>query len=272
MPSWGRSRSRNVSRNSRRHSKLYRFGDGQIRTGKTAPAPQLEMIWAPDFIQRETPKAVVGNTSGQGLGGLPQKVRGSTPEDEEATRPLRAVRQDAQDREQIRVALNLVNDDQPLQTLENQHGFGQTGQVFGILQVVEVGRPPQAFRKHSGQRSLADLSCADDPDHRESAEQPEQDRQLSFPFDHGRSLPGNLGRDNRIFKDQEQGYWRCGSEISLDAGHRLTKDARSARIRAKRRRGGGARVRRRKVGSGHGGDSPAESRIGLERSGQTPAL
>jgi len=41
-----------------------RFGDGQIRTGKTAPTPQLEMVWAPDFIQREARKAVIGNASG----------------------------------------------------------------------------------------------------------------------------------------------------------------------------------------------------------------
>jgi len=82
------------------------------------PQPELFGPFRSDLPKIESIKLEGGDTSGQCLRGLPQERRGRAAENQEPRWMSRAVREHTQSREQIRAALNLVDDHQTAKAAE----------------------------------------------------------------------------------------------------------------------------------------------------------
>jgi len=120
---------------------------------------------------------------GQGLRGLADQVARGAAEDEEARRIPGAVDEHAQEREQLRGTLDLVDDDQPAQPLQGQLGLGQGREVGRVFQVEAGDRGVgQAVGVHACQRGLAALPRAEQRDHRRNREAGLDLRQVSVAF------------------------------------------------------------------------------------------
>ena len=92
-------------------------------------------------------------------------------EDEEARGVPGPVGQHAEQREEIRPPLDLVDDDEAPQGLEREAGVREPCDVRGILEVEERGRPSTALHDVAGQGGLADLARAQDPHDRVAQKQ-----------------------------------------------------------------------------------------------------
>ncbi len=82
-------------------------------------------------------------TMQRGLEGraLPEKTRRGAPVDQDTRPDPRSVPQDSQGAEQARHLLDLVDDHEPVEVLQRDHGILEARQVLGVLPIEERGRP-----------------------------------------------------------------------------------------------------------------------------------
>ena len=131
-----------------------------------------EISWHyPTYLgQGEARKLVVGDPAGQGLGASSDEIGRGAAQDEKASRPARAVGQHAEHREEVRPALELVDDGEASERTQREHRVAQAGEVGWIFEI-EVGcRPLQRSCQRPRERGLADLARPQEPHYRELAE------------------------------------------------------------------------------------------------------
>lgn len=116
------------------------------------------------------------------LGGLAEQFGGGTAQNEEARGQRLAVREHAQQREEVGPALDFVNHHPALEGAEGGGGFGQPGQGFGLLEIEVVER----IRRHevSRQSRLAGLPGLQQRDDPAAPQGGAHQLQVGFPGDH----------------------------------------------------------------------------------------
>ena len=134
---------------------------------------------------------MVRHAPSQSLGGSAQERGGGTAKDEKPSRLPAAVRQDPQHREEVGTALDLVEDDESAQPLEGKHGVRQRGFRSRIFEVEPRRRPLPRVHDLAGERRLADLTGAEQGDHRGPAQEARHTPAVALPFEHGGNLPRN---------------------------------------------------------------------------------
>ena len=155
----------------------------QKRRREAAPLPQWMQRFGTGFAELQRCQLEMADPPGQGFGGLADQVARGTAEDEEARRIPGTVDKHAQEREQLRGTLDLVDDDQPAQPLQGQLGLGQGREVGRVFQVKAGDRGVgQAVGVHACQRGLAALPRAEQRDHRHNREAGRDLRQVSVTF------------------------------------------------------------------------------------------
>ena len=157
------------------------LGSGQERAGESPPQPETLGPSRSDVLEREAAELVVGDAAGEGLRGLAQQVGRGAAEDEEAGGVPGPVGEHAEQGEEIRPPLDLVDDDETPQGLEREAGVGEPGDVGGILEVEEGGRSPTALHDVAGQSGLADLARAQDPHDRVAQQQASNPLDVAAP-------------------------------------------------------------------------------------------
>ena len=105
-----------------------------------------------DVAQAQATQFVVGHATRQRFGGLAEQIPRRAPENQVALLQV-GVHEITQQRKQVWLALDLVDDDQPGQRLQRQLRLRQQGGVTGILQVEDVIRG-----KLAGQSGFAGLA------------------------------------------------------------------------------------------------------------------
>ena len=98
--------------------------------------------------------------------------------------PLLTIWKHAQHREQLRSALNLVDDDQTPKRRERRRGVRETREVAGIFQIEDRGGSVPRAGDLTGQRRLADLPWPEDRHHRARPQQPFDLDQLGGATEH----------------------------------------------------------------------------------------
>lgn len=141
------------------------------RARQAAAQPQPVEGGGADFVQSEAADLVEGDAAGQRLGRLLQQGGTGAAEDEEAGRRARPVGEDAQQGEDLRPPLDLVEDDESAQRPQVPSGLPEASDVGRILQI-EEGRAAIAACDRARQGRLSDLTQAEDRDDRESSQQP----------------------------------------------------------------------------------------------------
>ena len=146
-----------------------RVGARQIRAREPTARPQAPQRRSADLLERESAELHEADPSRERLGRLPKQLRRCAPEHEKARRYGSSIREDAQDRKEIGVALNLVDDDETAQALERGHGLRQAGGVAGVLEVESL---TLALREDlRRKRRFARLSRAEQRDDRARAQE-----------------------------------------------------------------------------------------------------
>ncbi len=83
---------------------------------------------------------------------------------------IRAVSEDAEEGEDVRQALHLVQHDEPFELREREPGVGETRQRRGVLEIEPMDRPRFTLHDPPRERCLADLAGAEDADDGMNAE------------------------------------------------------------------------------------------------------
>jgi hypothetical protein len=152
---------------------------------QSAAQPQALHGRTAHVAQAKTVEVEEGDPPGEAFAPLADQIPGGAAEDEEsASRP--GVHQEAQEREQLRLALDLVDDHGAAEPFEGKLRLLEPGQVAGVLEVEPVFR-----RQALGQSGLAGLALAQDGGDGESAEQPANRVAIHRAFDqrdHARGL------------------------------------------------------------------------------------
>ena len=133
-------------------------GVTQERLRKPATKPERVEAVETDFGAVEATQVDKPHPARQRLRHALDQVERGAAQDEKAGRRARAIRQDAQQREQVGPALDLVDDDEPGERAERLPRCVQAGQVQGIFEI-EVGVWPG--RQIPGQGRLAALAWAE---------------------------------------------------------------------------------------------------------------
>jgi hypothetical protein len=84
---------------------------------------------------------VIADPARERFGALAQEIGRSAAQDEELRLRVRPVGQDPKQGEELRAALNLVEDHEPLKRTEGQLRIGEQSQVRGALEVEAGDRP-----------------------------------------------------------------------------------------------------------------------------------
>jgi hypothetical protein len=101
---------------------------------------------------------VIADPARERFGALAQEIGRSVAQDEELRLRVRPVSQDPKQGEDLRSALDLVEDHESLKRTEGQLRIGEQSQVRGALQVEAGDRPISGPAKGTGKRRLADLA------------------------------------------------------------------------------------------------------------------
>lgn len=112
-----------------------------------------------------------GRPAGQGLGRAANEIGRRASEQQKASWRLRSVGQDAEQLEQLRQALDLVQHDEPSQGTKLEAGFGEPSLVGWVFEVEPRDRTIARRRQLSSQSRLADLSRAQQNDDGELGQQ-----------------------------------------------------------------------------------------------------
>ena len=165
MPNAGRSRSRKVADVILAPLLASTFTGCQKRGRKAAPRPQPVHGRGAGLVELEGRELDVPDAPGQGFRRLADPIARGAAENQEPGRILRPIDEYAQHREELRRALDLVDDHQPAQILQGQLGLGQ-GRQIGWVFKVEAGRRGvrQAAGIHLCQCRLAALARAEQRD------------------------------------------------------------------------------------------------------------
>jgi hypothetical protein len=113
---------------------------------------------------------------------------------------IRPVDQDPQQGEELRPALDLVEDDETLKRTEGQLRIGEQSQVRGALQVEAGHGLAPSLSQSASDRRLADLAGAQDRDDGEGPEKPGQPLEVPVTGDHPGSYlenPPSVGEFSR---------------------------------------------------------------------------
>jgi hypothetical protein len=89
-----------------------------------------------NFIQGKAAQLVVENPASKSLGTLAKQIRRGTAKDEKTGRVPASVDKHPKDRKEIREPLNFVYHNKALAAFKGQHRVAQTGQIFGVFQVL----------------------------------------------------------------------------------------------------------------------------------------
>jgi len=116
----------------------------------THPAPQCVHRFGAELGDAEAAYFDSLHPPGQGLTALPHQFARSATKYEESGRAAPTVGKYAQDGEEVRAALDLVDDDQPLQRFQCRPGFVQARQTHRVLQVEIVRRILREQLPHQG--------------------------------------------------------------------------------------------------------------------------
>ncbi len=154
------------------------IGVGQDAVGEATAGPKRAARGATDLEDIERRQLDTGDAAGRGLAGRLQQVDRGRAQEQESPGPQAAtapsVDQPAQGLEQLRQALDLVQDDQPVLVAgEVEGGVGQLVPVRCVLESkMDAGSPVSAVMggDPAGQRGLADLGRAEQGDGREPAQ------------------------------------------------------------------------------------------------------
>ena len=107
------------------------------------------------------------------------------PEREKARGVVGSVREDPQQTKESFLALDLVDDHEPLQRFERELGIGERRLVRRVFEVEEGDRLPLAADQGAGERRLSDLPRADETDDRKHPQQVPDGCFVSDTREHG---------------------------------------------------------------------------------------
>ena len=96
---------------------------------------------------------------------------GDALQHQEARGGIRPVRQHTQHGEEVRQPLNLVEHDEPAQTLKTELGIGEPREALRVLKVEQGDGPRKTLGHEPRQRRLSDLARPQDADNRALAKQ-----------------------------------------------------------------------------------------------------
>lgn len=146
IPSWGISRSRKVLHEALSPRKAIVVASRQHRPRVTAAKPQRRVFHRRNFRKIETWHLTVTNPSSQAFRSAAHELGRGAAENQETRRATWPIGQHAQEFEEVRLALKLVDHHQPAQRL--QHLLGRIGphRRLRILKVEVAGarRPETA--------------------------------------------------------------------------------------------------------------------------------
>jgi len=117
-----------------------RLGARQKGGRKATTAPVTRQRLLPELVEAEAAHRDRLEPPRQRLGGLPKQGRRRAPQDQEARANGTAIGENAKDREQVRSALDLVDDDDTPQRLERRHRLLEAREGDRVLQVEIAGR------------------------------------------------------------------------------------------------------------------------------------
>jgi hypothetical protein len=163
---------------------------------------------AADLVESESSELDGLDPAGQCLGRLSQKLRTGTVEDEEACAKRAAVRKDAQNREKVRTALDLVDDDRSPERCKGRHRLGEPRQAPRILEVKVLGRARR--NDLPSKRGLPGLARADESGDTAPPERGAKLGQSTDALDHTGKLPRKSNSKRSIFMVQ-----RCAIRIPM---------------------------------------------------------
>ena len=139
----------------------------EVRSWKAAAHPEPVLAPRPGLGEREAAHVHEEDAPRQRLGHAPDQIPGGAAQQQEDRVPVPVVTDRAQDLEQPRHPLHLVDDHQALAPAEQPlGGLGQRRPGRGHLQVEDRGRPRPRGRHLPGQGRLAHLPGAQQGDHR----------------------------------------------------------------------------------------------------------
>ena len=137
--------------------------------GNPAAHPEPVDGFGPRLVDAERRQLVVRDATGKRLRGLPQQVGSGTPEHEEPGRVPRPVHQHAQQLEEPRLALHLVDDDESPGGFERQHRIREPRLVGRVFEIEGRDRLRLCPAHAARQRRLANLPRTDESDDRKLA-------------------------------------------------------------------------------------------------------
>ena len=171
--------SRNVALQERARERLHPQGAGLVRLGQvgqreSAAHPEPVLVLGSHLVEREAAHVDERDAPGQGLGHAPDQVPGGAAQKQEDGLPLRVVADRAENLEELRDALHLVDHDQPLAaSKEPLRSRAERLANGGHFQVVDRGGPRPRRHDLLGERRLADLPGAQEGGDRRPGESPE---------------------------------------------------------------------------------------------------
>jgi len=114
------------------------------------------------------------------------EIRRSAAENQESRGERPAVGQHPQQREEVRPALDFINDHQPFERAQGRLRLAQSGEALRVLQVEVVER----VRRHqtAGQRGLAALARAQQRHHAAAFQSGTHECDIGFAVDHHRVI------------------------------------------------------------------------------------
>ena len=125
-----------------------------------------------------------GEPARQRFGPLAQEIGRGASEDQVASSCGRAVHQNPQHGEEVRPALHLVDDDEPVERAERKLRLLEASEIIGIFQVEARDRAGPAFREHPGESRLPDLARSEDCDQRVRPEKSRDPSEVAFTWNH----------------------------------------------------------------------------------------
>lgn len=112
----------------------------------------------------------------------------------------RPVGEHAEDGEDLRQTLDLVEDHEAPKSLEREERLGEAAKIGRALEIEERRRSPEAGRQLSRQGALSDLSGTEQRDDRGGGDEPSETTKGFQTLDHEGRLPCLFGVGHRINK------------------------------------------------------------------------
>jgi hypothetical protein len=141
-----------------------------------------------DVVHAKPVELVIRDSAGERFRCLFQEMRGGAAKDEKARWAAWPVSKDAQQREQVRASLDLVDDDQPSEVGQCRRRVVQAMKVGGKLEIEKRDAATRSCRELASQRRLAYLTWPNDGDHRLAPELSLNLAQVSGTAEHAETL------------------------------------------------------------------------------------